>query len=127
MLSGILCHVFIIIMAIRKCIYGNKTNHDETYWKDFTTAKANMPINIVNEPYLLPIRYKNPVPGFVIGILVFVSIPSFAYSVYIDFSDFGLKQIVVLIPIIYAMIIVTVSIIRLFRRIRAFDVKINKN
>ncbi len=126
MLSGIFCYVSIFIMAIRKCIYGNEAKHDKTYWKDFTTTGTIMSVKIVNDPYLLAIRHKNPVPGFVISMLGFVSIPVLAYSIYIDFSDFGIKQIAILILIIYAMIIVTVSLIRLCRRLRAFHVKIFK-
>lgn len=125
MLSGILCYVFILIMAIRKCIYGNEAKHDKAYWKDYATAGTIMPVEIVNDPYLLAIRHKNPVPGFVISMLGFVSIPVLTYSLHIDFSDFGIKQIAILMPIIYVMTIVTVSLIRFCRRIMAFHVKIN--
>ena len=113
-------------MIIRNSIYGNEVKHDKTYWRDSSTTGTIIPV-VEKDPYLLEIRHNNPVPGFVISLLVFVSICTLTYSIYTNSSGLGLKDIAILMPIIYAMIIVIVSLIRLCRRISAFHVKKNRN
>lgn len=126
LVSYLFCFLAFLILSFHESIYGREVKHDRRLWEGFG-REGIVPSEQAYDPYLLDEKYKNPVPGFIIGLLSFIILPILVYCGCIGAYDLSIKQFAVLILIIYGLFSITVFFIRLSRRFRAFRVKINKN
>lgn len=122
MTLGIVATISIIIMGIRLLIYGNEVKHDKTYWKIQSLGGSDKVMETQNDPYLLPVRLRNPIVPFILflccNIMLFLVV-WFYFQVIFN----QVMQIVIAFIVEYVMIVAFVIFVRLLRRFRPFRVK----
>lgn len=123
MTLGSVVTISVIIMGIRLIIYGNEVRHDRAYWEDTKPGRQDRVMEVQNDPYLLPVRIRNPIVPFMLLVGCYNIMPLVVVGYHFRVAFDRLIQIVIAFVIEYVMIVALVVFVRLLRRLRPFRVR----
>lgn len=80
-------------------------------------------MDVQQDPYLLPVRFRNPIVPFLLFVCGYHIMPLFVVCFYFQVVFDRLTQLVLAFAAEYAMVVLLVIFVRLLRRLRPFRVK----